>query len=238
MVEASYDTIADWYDNFVRTSPAFTELTFPALLDLAGEVRGQKICDLACGQGLVARELAQRGASVTGLDLSAKLLEIAQCEEAAAPLGLSYLQDDVQTASTQRAASFDGVTCNMALMDIPDLRAVFGTVRRILQPGGWFVFCITHPCFTSPNSGWLPEAQAWGVVNYFQEGFWRSNYPHGVRGKMGAQHRTLGTYLNTLTEFGLTFEKMLEPRPSENLIARFPELKEVPSTLLIRSHKS
>lgn len=40
----------------------------------------------------------------------------------------------------------------MALMDIPDLPATLCTVARILRPGGWFVFAITHPCVQMPDS--------------------------------------------------------------------------------------
>ncbi|HAL49192.1 MAG TPA: class I SAM-dependent methyltransferase, partial [Dehalococcoidia bacterium] len=48
-------------------------------------------------------------------------------------------------------------------------------------------------------------------VDYFAEGFWRSENPDGVRGKVGAHHRTLSTYLNGLVEAGLSLERLVEP---------------------------
>jgi 2-polyprenyl-3-methyl-5-hydroxy-6-metoxy-1,4-benzoquinol methylase len=57
-----------------------------------GEIAGQRICDLACGQGRVARHLADLGARVVGIDLSAKLLAIARCSEESEPRGIEYVE--------------------------------------------------------------------------------------------------------------------------------------------------
>src|SRR6266571_172531 len=81
MTQASYNDIAEWYDQFLRERPVYREVILPNLLALVGEVEGEVICDLACGQGWVARELARRGAQVTGLDLAPNLLAHAQRSE-------------------------------------------------------------------------------------------------------------------------------------------------------------
>ena len=70
---ARYDRIADFYD--AKAGQTVTDPATAALLDLAGDVRGMRLLDVACGPGRVTRELARRGAQVTGLDLSAALLE-------------------------------------------------------------------------------------------------------------------------------------------------------------------
>ncbi len=79
---SDYDQIAEWYDQSVRTGSLSHDFVEPILFDLMSNVRGIRICDLACGQGTTARKLAQRGAIVVGVDLSAKLLKIAQDNEA------------------------------------------------------------------------------------------------------------------------------------------------------------
>ena len=62
MSAASYDEIALWYDESLKSGPLalFHGLVLPVVLDLAGDVAGQRVCDLACGQGIVARRLAER----------------------------------------------------------------------------------------------------------------------------------------------------------------------------------
>lgn len=211
---AAYDTIAEWYDETVCASGSSSDPVMGAVLELAGEVTSREVCDLACGQGRVARELARRGARVVGIDLSERLLEIARRYEAAKPLGVVYRHGDAQELSGVENESFDGVACSLALMDIPDLPATLAAVRRVLRPGGWFVFSITHPCFQLPRSPVKGEDRAGEEAGYFVEGFWRSDYPEGVRGKVGAYHRTLGTYLNALGTASLGLERLVEPRPS------------------------
>ena len=96
MTQASYNDIAQWYDQFLRERPVYMEVLLPNLLALVGEVKGEVICDLACGQGWVARELARRGAQVTGFDLAPNLLALARGYEEQEPLGIIYVQGDAQ----------------------------------------------------------------------------------------------------------------------------------------------
>ncbi len=235
---ASYDDIAEWYDSYLRENPIYHEIVLPNLLELVGEVHGQTICDLACGQGWIARELARRGAHVTGVDLAEHLLALARRYEEREPLGIEYLQDDAQSAHTQASASFDGATCMLALMNIPDVGAAFHTVRRILKPGGWLVFAITHPCFETPHAGWMRTDEgtvARTVWGYFHERFWTSRNPGGVRGRVGEYHRMLSTYLNTLIATGFALEQMREPAAIGKRAEQVPGEREVPSLLFLRA---
>ncbi len=241
MTHVSYNDIAEWYDQFLRERPVYTEVILPNLLALVGEVGGAAVCDLACGQGWVARELARRGAQVTGLDLAPNLLALAQRYEEQEPLGIVYVQGDAQRADPLNDSEFAGCVCVMALINIPDLQATFQNVRRILKPGGWFVFAITHPCFETPYAQWisLPDSEhaiARSVTGYFDEREWFSTNPNGIRSRVADQHRMLSTYLNTLSATGFVFERMLEPGPSVRQAEQVPGNREVPTLLLIRAH--
>ncbi len=235
---ASYNDIADWYDSYLRENPIYHDVVLPTLLELVGDVRGHIICDLACGQGWFARELAKQGARVTGIDLADRLLMLARQYEEQEPQGIVYQQDDAQSAFSLHNSTFDGVVCVLALMDIPDLQAVFQTVRRILKPGGWLVFAITHPCFELPHAQWITTDNGQivrAVRGYFQEGNWKSDRG-GVRSRVGAYHRMLSTYLNALVAANFTLERMIEPMATGERAAQVPGNREVPSLLLIRAH--
>ena len=241
MAQASYDDIAQWYDQFLRERPVYTEVILPNLLALVGEVEGEVICDLACGQGWVARELARRGAKVTGLDLSPNLLALARRYEEQDPLGIGYIQGDAQRAEQLDDQQFSGCVCVMALINIPDLHATFQSVRRILKPGGWFVFAITHPCFETPHAQWVdlpdPEHPLGKIVTgYFDERLWSSSNSHGVRSRVGDEHRMLSTYLNTLSAAGFVLDRAVEPVPSARQAEHAPGSQEIPTLLLIRAH--
>ncbi len=246
MTVSTYDDIAEWYDSWVGTHSMHEDPYFPAVAALMGEVAGRRICDLACGQGRVARHLAGLGAHVVGIDLSAKLLEIARRHEEAVPRGIEYLQADAQSLDGEALGTFDGVVCFMALMDIPDLAPTLRSVARILQPGGWFVFSILHPCFHTSQSGEMnsPEGAVRTVSRYFMEGYWRSDTRSGPPGKVGAYHRTLSTYVNALTDTGLQLARVSEPRatgdladsPSLSGLSR-PVWAEVPAILVVGCRK-
>lgn len=232
---ASYDKIAAWYDESVRDGSLLHDLVLPALFEEIGDVADQRICDLACGQGIVARRLARQGAHVVGIDVSEQLLAMARRYERDEPLGIVYRRDDAEILATCPDAAFDGVVCNMALMDIAGLDAAFRSVRRVLRPAGWFVFAITHPCFQTPRSSWLTEGAAIGRVvgDYFVEGPWRSENATGVRGQVGAHHRTLSTYVNSLSAAGLQVERMLEPQAHGAIAGRIPGYIEMPAALVV-----
>jgi len=148
----TYDDIAEWYDQWLGTHTMKEDPLFPAVETLMGNIAGQRICDLACGQGRVARYLAAHGAHVVGIDLSEKLLAIARRHEDSQPQGITYLQADARHLDDIALGRFDGVMCYMALMDIPDLEPTLDSVTRILRPVGWFVFAILHPCYHTAQS--------------------------------------------------------------------------------------
>ncbi len=244
---STYDDIAEWYDSWVGTHAMGEDPYFQAVEALMGEVAGRRVCDLACGQGRVARHLADLGAHVVGIDLSAKLLAIARRHEQTAPRGIEYAQADAQSLIGVADGAFDGVVCHMSLMDIADLAPTLRGVARILRPGGWFVFAILHPCFHTSQSGEsnAPEGALRTVGRYFVEGYWRSDTRTGPPGKVGAYHRTLSTYVNALTDAGLTLERLSEPQaagdspksPAFSGGVRRPVWTEVPAILAASCRK-
>ena len=92
MTNASYNDIAEWYDQYLRDRPVYREVLLPNLLDLVGEVEGEVICDLACGKGWIARELATWGVGHRS-DLAPNLLALAQHHEEQEPLGIVYVEE-------------------------------------------------------------------------------------------------------------------------------------------------
>jgi SAM-dependent methyltransferase len=225
----SWSDIAGWYDDLVSNGSGAHETALRCLLSLVPDLRGATVLDLACGQGIVTRALAEVGArAVVGVDSSDAMLERARAH--GEPSGVTYVLDDAQVLGTQPARSFDGVTCQLALMDIPHLGATLAAVHRVLRPGGWFGFVIGHPCTLMPDAvrATNPDGRAALTVSgYYDERFWRSPNPQGVR-RAGNHHRTLTTYLNALVRAGFRLDAVDEPRPSPRLATQQPVYAEVP----------
>lgn len=230
---AAYDAVAAWYDSHVRRSVLHREILLPRMLKLCGTVGGLDLLDVACGQGVMTRALAEAGARAHGVDLSAALLDIARATSRAPA---TYALDDAQVLASIADASYDGVTCCMGLGDVRDLAAVLTAVGRVLRPRGWFVLSITHPCFQTPDSSWehVRAGTRRVVAAYFREGRWASGSPDGVRGRVGAEHRTLSTLLNTIIGAGFALEHVTEPRATAEVAVELPGYDEVPAVLMIR----
>ena len=136
-------------------------LTWPAVLRLLDPRPGQRILDVACGNGLIARLLADLGAQVTAVDFSANLIALAEKRTPAEP-GVSYRVADATDQAALLAlgtAAFDAVLCNMALFDMAEIAPLFRALPRLLQPGGAFVFSIIHPAFNNPSC--VKQAEEW-----------------------------------------------------------------------------
>jgi len=120
-----------------RLHPGGEELT-RRLADLVGIGPGDRVLDVACGLGATARLLsAERGATVRGVDLSARLVEAARAGSVRAGLEdlTAFEVGDAERLPVE-AASFDAVVCECALCTFPDQAAAVAEARRALRPGG------------------------------------------------------------------------------------------------------
>ncbi len=136
----------------------FRLLCWPALTDLLAVQHGQKILDVACGNGLTSRKLADLGAEVTAFDFSANLIELAKTRPHASLITYQVLDaTDEAALLAHPSAPFDAALSNMALFDMPAIEPLFAALRKLLKPGGCFVFSITHPAFNNPSSNHIVE---------------------------------------------------------------------------------
>lgn len=230
---ARYDEVADFYVS--GQSETFDSEVDVALFDLVGAVDGARVLDLACGHGRIARELARRGAHVVGVDLANELITLGQQSERADPLGIEYLVDDAASPHLLSGDSFDIVVSNFGLSDIDDLGGALRNVHRLLAPGGRFAFLILHPCFPGRDNS---VAAAWAPgVGYYTEGFWITDAPNSrLRQKVGANHRMLSTYINSLLDLGFMIDRIAEPPPPDAWNPT-PDLDPVPTVLVVRAIK-
>lgn len=226
----SWSDIADWYDKLLSAGSGPHETAVDCLQELLPDVEGKRVLDVACGQGIAARRLAALGATVTGTDYSAAMVENARRHGTPSGKEIEWIVEDAQTLASFSDDTFDVVTCQLALMDIPDLDAALASIARVLRPGGSLCFVIGHPCFLVPGatSGTDTEGRPTVTVGgYLDEHFWRSTNPEGVR-RAGNFHRTISTYLNSLAAAGFTIVEVAEPTANERLATDRPLYRDIP----------
>jgi len=104
-------------------------------------IKGKQILDVGCGGGILADAMARGGAQVTGIDLAAKALRVAQLHalEAQTP-NVQYRELSVEALAQQQPQGFDTVTCMEMLEHVPDPASVVRACAALVKPGGWVFF--------------------------------------------------------------------------------------------------
>ena len=137
-VRDSWDTSAEAWVDFVRTGKDVTrdKLNNPAAFNLIGDVTRLTVLDVACEEGYNTRILARKGAEVTGVDFSSRLIKSAILEEKKEALGIQYFISDVANLNGFSNDHYDLVSCFMALQDIENYREAVSEISRVLKPRG------------------------------------------------------------------------------------------------------
>jgi demethylmenaquinone methyltransferase / 2-methoxy-6-polyprenyl-1,4-benzoquinol methylase len=149
-VRAMFDRIARVYDRMNSVMTAGMHHRWRArAADLAGVGPGSRALDVATGTGDLAVELASRGASVTGLDFSEAMLDLARAK---AP-GIEFVQGNALELPFADG-EFDAVTVGFGARNFADLERGLGELARVTRPGGRVVILeITTP--QKPPLSWF-----------------------------------------------------------------------------------
>lgn len=128
-----------------------------ALLEVAGLSSGERVLDLACGTGVVARrasELVGPEGTVAGLDVNPGMLAVAR---SVSPTSIEWHESSAESIPCPDA-SFDVVTCSLGLQFVPDRAAALREIQRVLAPGGRVAIATVGP--TPPVFEILAQALA------------------------------------------------------------------------------
>ena len=109
-------------------------------IDGIAKVAGKKLIDVGCGAGILSEAMAQRGATVTGIDMGTEPLDVAKLHLHESNLEIDYQQSTAEDFSQQHAASFDVVTCMEMLEHVPDPASVVKACADLCKPGGDLFF--------------------------------------------------------------------------------------------------
>lgn len=214
---------------------------WPALEPLFPALAGRRMLDLGCGYGWHCAYALEHGAcSVTGVDLSEKMLAVAQAK--IADPRATFLRAAIEDVRFPDA-SFDLVFSSLALHYVADIAAVFQNACRWLAPDGTLLFSCEHPVFTAQGpQDWFygPDGAIshFPVDRYFEEGARDAVFlgEHVVK-----YHRTLTTILGAVTSAGFVIERVVEPQPTPESLAAIPGMRDElrrPMMFIVRARKA
>ena len=227
----AWEEIAEGWAERVRTGTDHNRvyLLDAATLEALGDLTGTRVLDAGCGEGRFARMMAERGARVTGIDLSSRMIELARAEEEKSPLGIDYHVADMADLSALGPGRFDVTIAYLSLFDVQDYESAIREVCRVLRPRGRFVFSISHPCFLTPNSGWetsVPNSFRdedrlfYKVDDYFPATEIRFRMWPTAPTELINYHRPLSDYAHALRGAGFLIHDIHEPTPDPKLVEK------------------
>ncbi len=211
MEEVDWDREADNWLAWARTPghDAYWQYR-DAFFDQIVPPPGRCTVEIGCGEGRVARDLQQRGHRVVGVDRSGRLLRYAADAD---PSG-SYVRANA-AGLPMADAGCDLVVAYNSLMDVADMPTSVSEAARVLEPGGRFCVCVTHPLsdaggFVGPGEGSAFEITgSYFGRRRFEATFERDGLTMTFRGWSTA----LEDYMGAFEHAGLVVEALREPRP-------------------------
>lgn len=274
--ETHWQEVAGWYDQLVGNegSEYHREVILPGVLRMLrlkeeppSVGKPLRVLDVACGQGVLCRMLAQEGQGaiqMTGVDAAPALLEAARGRQETDRLPITYYLADATRLPEQaelgaQRGTFDAVTCVLAIQNMTPLSPVWKGCGEMLRPGGRLIVVMMHPCFRVPqHSDWhwdeRKRRQSRMVSTYLTSVKVEIQAHPGLaaHGKTAGEsrsvtthfHRPLQAYFNTLGGAGLPVEHVEEWASHKKSQAgpRAAELdrarKEIPMFLAIRARKA
>ena len=162
-VRAASNANAAFWDERMGEGNDFVEvLIWPAVERLLSPLPGEKMLDVACGNGLTSRRLASTGVEVLAFDFATEMIDRARSRKTNSEDRIQYRVVDAtdETALLRLGiGEFDAALCDMALFDMAEISPLARALSTLLRPGGRFVFSILHLCFNSAHVAHVAELE-------------------------------------------------------------------------------
>ncbi len=182
-----------------------------------GGLAGKAVLDVGCGGGVLAESMARKGAAVTGIDLAARLLKVAELHALETGVGVDYRHGAAEDLVQKEPGRYDVVTCMEMLEHVPDPGSVVRACAALVRPGGWVFFSTIN---RSPKSFLFAIVGAEYVLGLLPRG--THEYAKFIRpSELAAFVRDAGLTLSEL--IGMTYNPLtrrfrLEPDTDVNYL--------------------
>lgn len=244
----SWGGVSEWYDEYLEgsTDTYQEKVVAPNLLRILELKKGDKIIDVACGQGFFSKKFVEAGAHVVGADISDELIALARGRVK----GAKFYVAPATELTFAKEPEFDVATVVLAIQNIKDLLKTFNEIARVLKSGGRIVLVMNHPAFRIPKeSSWGWDEQS--KVQYRRIDKYLSESPTPILMHPGdknsektiSYHRSLQEYFKMLSKAGFAVTRLEEwishkkseqgPRQKAEDTAR----KEIPLFLMLEAKK-
>ncbi len=213
---ASWEGVADWYAGWVGRDGSWyhRNLAVPSLMELLQLKRGERLADLGCGPGILAPPVRKAGASMVGVDLSPRLIEVARRNHGRLAQFVVGDATALPAAPELAPGTFDAASFLLSIQDIDPLDRAIASAAGLLKHGGRLGIVMLHPCFRVPRqSGWgFDEGRAlhYRRVDSYTTELAVPMQEYGRGRTTRSYHRPLSAYFTALRRAGLVVTELCE----------------------------
>lgn len=226
----TYNDLAKTYEESVdHASPYNTDYERPAMMNqIPNQLEGLKVLDAGCAAGWYSEALAERDATVTGIDLSSEMVEAAnrRLKDKA-----TVICHDLQVRLPFPDDEFDMIVSSLTLHYIKDWEFTFKEFSRVLKPEGTLLFSTHHPFMDFAR---FDEAEDYFEKRLLTDTWYKPNITIDV----SFYRRSMQEIVATTTKF-FTIDSLIEPQPLEIMKEREPDsyqyLMQNPHFLIIKA---
>lgn len=239
--EFSYDSVADRYARMVDSAPYNAFYERPAMLAIVDRIgiRNRRVLDVGCGTGWYALQLSERGALVTGIDASERMLFHARSRlnhqsESRHEDAPTFLAGNISEGLPFRSEYFDFAIAPLMMHYIREWGPALAELRRVLVPDARFLFSTHHPAHEAQRLAADGFDVLYDEVQLVQEEW-------DDIGCVQFYRRSLNRIADALTDAGFVIERFIEPVPTDGFRALKPDsyakLLQRPEFLIVQARR-
>ena len=196
---------------------SYSHILAPAVMTLAKNSNLNRVIDIGCGSGFLAKQLAAISEIVVGIDMNSHSIELAK-KRYGSIVNLEFINSTVENQARENKEMFSLAVANMTFATVIDLKSVIRAISQILCDKGSLIITLPHPFFWALYRNYLYE-------NWFEyrreiilEGPLFDDKPLLSTTQI---HRPLEFYISELIEAGFVVNKIMEPNAPEEAKLRY-----------------
>jgi ubiquinone/menaquinone biosynthesis C-methylase UbiE len=188
----------------------------PAMRKLIGNVHGKRLIDCGCGFGSYSLYCAKQGATVTAIDISKTMIDLARREAAEAGVQIEFKVRDVADMNDIPSNTFDIAISSIAVCF--DMPLFLKEIARVLKLNAALCFSEVHPILNTISESYFTK----GIRN--AQNVFGKLHPSDPDYEWQWEQYTLEDYFSGLREAGFSVETFLEPKPDPAMKHLNPDL--------------